>query len=86
MARRKGDDPVAYVAMGLVIAVKMLFAYMRFRSKARRAARTFRRAAVRNGLDRRLARELSEGYADTFSMRQIVRMIMGARGRKSAMG
>ena len=75
----RAENPVnvvVIVAKALWLAVKLLFVLMRFKRKAKRAARNFRKAAVKGGMDRRLARQLGDEYADFGSIRKLMKSAM----------
>ena len=64
------------LANAFVLVIKLLFTAMRFKRKARKAAHTFSKAAVKNGMDRQLARQLGEEYADYGSIRKLMKSAM----------
>jgi len=68
---------VVIVAKALWLAVKLLFVLMRFKRKAKRAARNFRKAAVKGGMDRRTADQLTEQYVEFASIRKMMKKVTG---------
>jgi hypothetical protein len=81
MPEEKGDgdtpDLGPVVARALWLAVKMFFALLSFKRKARKAARRFERAAVKVGMERSLARQLGEEYAGYASIRKMLKSVAG---------
>jgi hypothetical protein len=76
----RGEDPIKVVSImanALWLAVRLMFVLMRLKRKAKRAARLFRKAAVKGGMDRRLAGQLAEEYAGYTSIRKIMRSMAG---------
>jgi len=76
------EDPIKMVAVaakGMILAVKLLFVFMRFKRKAKRAAKTFRKAAIKGGMDKALATQLSEEYAGFASLRKLMKSTMGSK-------
>jgi hypothetical protein len=73
-------DPVeivVIVANALWLAVKLLFVLMRFKRKANRAARNFRKAAIKGGMDRKLAAQFSDQYVEFASIRKMIKNVTG---------
>ena len=80
MAKRKGDaNPIVMASKGLIIALKLLFVLMRLKRKAKSAGRRFRKAAIKGGMDKALARQLSEDYVAFTSVRKLMKTAMGSR-------
>ena len=65
----------AVVAMSRMpkMVIKFLFTFMRFKRRAKKSAKHFRKAMIRNGMDRKLAKELAEAYEVTFSVRELMK-------------
>ncbi|MFH0816602.1 MAG: hypothetical protein V1934_07295 [Methanobacteriota archaeon] len=77
-ARENPADVVIIMAKSLWLAMKLLFVLMRFKRKANRAARNFRKAAVKGGMDRRMADQLTEQYVEFASIRKMVKNVTGS--------
>lgn len=76
----RAENPVnivVIVAKALWLALKLLFVLMRFKRKAKRAARNFRKAAVKGGMDRRMADQLTEQYVEFASIRKMIKNVTG---------
>ena len=79
-SRKEGPvELAAILAMVFVLMVKLLFVYMRFKRKAKRAAKNFRKAAVKGGMDKETAARLSQDYECFFSIRALMRQAMDSR-------
>jgi hypothetical protein len=65
------------VARAIWLAIKMFFTLLRFKRKARKAARRFEKAAVKGGMSRALARQLGEEYAGYASIRKMIKNVTG---------
>jgi hypothetical protein len=79
---RRKEDPVqivAVIAKSMILVVKLLFVLMRLKRKAKKAGKTFRKAAIKGGMDRALATQLSEEYADFASIRKLMKSAMGSK-------
>ena len=63
----------AIAGRGIIVGVKLLFAYMRLKRKARKATRVFRRNLVKGGMDREMAQRLATEYECFVSIRQLVK-------------
>jgi hypothetical protein len=76
----RAENPVnivIIVAKALWLALKLLFVLMRFKRKAKRAARNFRKAAMKSGMDRRMADQLTEQYVEFASIRKMIKNVTG---------
>ena len=76
----RAENPVnivIIVAKALWLAVKLLFVLMRFKRKAKRAARNFRKAAMKSGMDRQTADQLTEQYVEFASIRKMMKNVTG---------
>ena len=58
-------------APGLV--ARLMFTYMKFKRKAKRSARAFRKGMRKAGMDKKMANELAEAYEVTFSIRELMK-------------
>ncbi len=80
MPEETREDPVnvvIVVAKALWLATRLLFVLMRFKRKAKRAARNFRKAAIKGGMDRKLAAQFSAQYVEFASIRKMIKNVTG---------
>ena len=56
---------------GLVI--RFGFTFLRFKRKVRKCAKVLRKSLVKNGMDKKLAKELAEAYEINLSIRELIK-------------
>jgi hypothetical protein len=62
------------------LAIRLLFSVLRLKRKIKKSARRLRKAMVRGGMDRRMAKDLADRYEAGLSFRALVRTLMNKAG------
>ena len=74
ISRNEGLRTVASILPRLPgLVIRFLWVYMRFKRKMKRSARAMRRGMIKNGMDRKLAKQLAESYEIDFSIRKLMK-------------
>ncbi len=55
------------------LVMKFLWAYMVFKRRMKRSARAFKKGLIKNGMDKKLAKQLAESYEIDFSIRKLMK-------------
>ena len=74
--------PLATLARMPGLVLRIGFSALRFKRKAIKSARKVRKGMIKAGMDRKLAKDLTQRYEETFSIR---RLMAGAAGERSGL-
>ena len=74
------DVPVAALARVPGLVIRLLFSAMKFKRRAKKAARKMRKGMIKGGMDRKLATLLASRYEETFSIRKLIGQATGDDG------
>jgi hypothetical protein len=74
--------PLAAIARIPGLVLRLGFSALMFKRKAIKSARKMRKGMVKAGMDRKMAKELTLRYEETFSVRRLMKMATG--GKKGA--
>lgn len=66
------EIPVAAIAMIPGLVIRLLFSAMKFKRRAKRAARKMRKGMIKGGMDRKMATLLASKYEENISIRKII--------------
>lgn len=71
------DIPVAAIVRIPGLVVRLLFSAMKFKRRAKRAARKMRKGMIKGGMDRKLATLLASRYEEQVSIRKLIGQATG---------
>jgi hypothetical protein len=71
------DVPVAALARVPGLIIRLLFSAMKFKRRAKRAARKMRKGMIKGGMDRKLAKMLASRYEEQVSIRKLIGQATG---------
>jgi hypothetical protein len=71
------EVPVAAIAKVPGLVIRLLFSAMKFKRRAKRAARKMRKGMIKGGMDRKLATMLASRYEEQVSIRKLIGQATG---------
>jgi hypothetical protein len=66
------DVPIAAIARVPGLIIRLLFSALKFKRRAKRAARKMRKGMIKGGMDRKLATLLASRYEEQLSIRKLI--------------
>ncbi len=69
--------PLAALARVPGLLIRLVFSALKFKRKAKKAARKLRKGMVKAGMDRATAARLSSRYEESFSIRRLISQATG---------
>lgn len=72
--------PLAALARIPGLVIKLGFSALRFKRKAIKSARKMRKGMIKGGMDRKMAKQLTLAYEESFSIRRLISQATGDEG------
>ncbi len=69
--------PLAALARVPGLTIRLVFSALRFKRRAKKAARKLRKGMIRGGMDRKLAEKLASQFEESFSIRKLISRATG---------
>jgi len=76
--------PLAALARVPGLLIRLLFSALRFKRRAKKAARRLKKGMIKGGMDRKLAERLASMYEESVSIRRLIGQVSGEEGGLSS--
>ena len=77
------DIPLAALARVPGLLIRLVFSALKFKRKAIKSARKVRKGMIRAGMNRDMAKSLTDDYEEMFSIRRLIDRATGGDGISS---
>lgn len=71
------EVPVAALARVPGLLIRLAFSAMKFKRRAKKAARKLKKGMIKGGMDRKLAEQLASQFEESFSIRRLMSQATG---------